>query len=164
MGDIARPPTDVSRSQRLRPRRVLHHHHRIRARRQRSPRHNRNRLATLYRALLRRITRPDLPNHLQPRRNRPYILRPHRVSIPRRPIKRRKVTIRQNGFGQHASTPSQQFYRFYGSSRDHGLKHQGRALLNNMPRLFEADNANRRHAETIPADQPEAAIQRRTKN
>lgn len=122
-------------------RRVLHHHHRIRPRRQRSPRHDPHRLPAPHRARsrFRPVARLHLAHNFKARRNLRQVRRPHCISIASSTIKRRKVAIRHRPLRQHPPQPRQQIHRLHSSRR-----HASRMLLNQASGLFKAHHSSRR--------------------
>ena len=122
-------------------RRVLHHYHCIRPRRQWSPRHDPHRLPAPHRARsrFRPVARLYLADHFKARRNLRQVRRSHRISIASSPIKRRKVAVRHHPLRKHPPQPRQQIHRFH-----HSRTHAGRMLLNQASSLFKAHHSSRR--------------------
>lgn len=118
-----------------RKRRVLYHHHRVGPFGQGRTGHDSDGLSRADSASLRFCgsARLNLANHFQLRRDVGYVCGPHRISIARRPSKRREVAVGHERFRQHSARRRQKIHGF-----DRACRHASRMPLNDVPGIFEA--------------------------
>ena len=120
--------------------RVLDHHHRVRAVRDRRAGRDLDAVAGRERAgeRLRRVGAADQPQHLRDAaRGAGDVRRAHRVAVHRRAVERRLIHRRDDVLGQHAAVRHVE--------RDRLVPHQRRdRLADQAPRLVERDGVGKR--------------------
>lgn len=87
------------------------------------------------------MSRLDLANRFQLRRNPLYVRSPHRIAIPRRAMERREVAIGQNLLCQNPSARRQNLDNFGCARTAARGPHFCSVRFHNPPRLFKADDS-----------------------
>jgi hypothetical protein len=120
---------------------MFDHDHGVRARRQRSPRHDPYRLPACHQAhtWFRPIARLHLADNCKPRRNLRQIRRADGISVASGPSKGRKVTVRRNRFRENPAQSREQIDRLY-----FGWSYASRLLLDQVSSLFKTHYTSRR--------------------